>query len=299
MPQTTICLETKYNQGQARTGSPKERNVRAEAPRTRMGKEESTDMSNGRLAALKQKLRNREKVFATTSGMIGWSGVIQKYRSDALDLVIFDLEHGFFTLETVEQMLRMCRVLDIPSVVRVGDTRYDLISKAFDVGADGIMLPRVESVEQLERALSYAKFPPLGKKGCGGFSLLRPGETTASFNEDRITLVQIESPAGIESLPGMIGKFGAYVDGIVVGPTDLSISVGQPLQYTHPEVQARINQVLDICREHQKSCGLYLDTFEEIAHWRKQGMNILWSGLDIGFLAKAYNELAAYIGGLA
>ncbi len=253
----------------------------------------------GKRSVLTRKRRDGETVFATTSCFIGWSGVLQKYNNDALDMVIFDLEHGFFSLETAEQMLRMCRVLDIPSVVRVGDTQYHLISKVFDIGADGIMIPRVESVEQLGRALSYAKFPPVGKKGCGGFSLLRPGETTDRFNEGRVTLVQIESPAGIDSLPEMIEVYGEYIDGVVVGPTDLSISIGEPLRYRHPELLRSIGQVLDICRERRVSCGLYLDTFEEIAYWRDRGMNILWSGGDIGFLAKAYNELAAFVGGLA
>lgn len=247
------------------------------------------------IKSLKNKLAYREKVFATTVSCIGWTGILQKFKNNTLDMLIFDMEHGTLSLETVEGMLRMCRLLGLPSVIRVPDTQYHLITKPIDMGADGVLVPRVETLEQAEKAIESIRFYPEGKKGCGGFSLFKSGETVSDINRNRMLFLQIESPLGIENLDMILDKHGDQVDGIIIGPTDMSIMMGIPLQYNNPELINQIKKIIVVCGTHEKSCGIYCDTTDEISFWRKQGMNIIWSGADIGFLCKSYQELCEFI----
>lgn len=250
------------------------------------------------IVILKNKLINNEKVFATTVSCIGWTGIIQKFKNSMLDMLIVDMEHGILSLETVEGILRMCRILGLPSVIRVPDTQYHLISKPIDMGADGILVPRVETLEQAEKAVESIRFYPEGKKGCGGFSLFKSGETIPDINLNRMLFFQIESPLGVENLDLILNKYGIHIDGIIVGPTDMSIMMGIPLQYKDPELISQIKKVIGICERYKKSCGIYCDATDDIRYWRDQGMNIIWSGVDFGFLNKAYHELCEFMDSL-
>ena len=107
-------------------------------------------------------------MFTISSSYIGWTGILRTMKNDVLDFLLFDLEHGHFGMETTENMIRTCNMLNLPAIVRVADTEYHLISKVLDFGADGILIPRVETVEQAKKAINSIRFPPIGKKGCGG-----------------------------------------------------------------------------------------------------------------------------------
>ena len=81
-------------------------------------------------------------------------------KNEVLDFLIFDLEHGRFGFETTENMIRYGNMIGIPAIVRVADTEYFFMSKVLDFGADGILVPRVETVEQAKKAIDSIRFPP-------------------------------------------------------------------------------------------------------------------------------------------
>ncbi|MDD3996278.1 MAG: aldolase/citrate lyase family protein [Sphaerochaetaceae bacterium] len=243
---------------------------------------------------LQIKLKNREKVFGTTVGSVRWSGLLQMMKNDILDFIVFDFEHGCLTVESAEELLRMCNVLEIPAIARVQEISYAYMSKIFDMGADGILVPRVETVEQVEMVVSSVRFPPKGKKGCGGFSLLHGGlKSTEEFNARKIIILQIESPLGISNLESMLDIDEA--DGVIIGPNDMSIAMGIPWQFNHPMLLEGIDTVLRICQKHDVSCGIYCDNQEEARNWRGKGMNILWTSSELGFFKKAYDEMCTFM----
>lgn len=243
---------------------------------------------------VRNKLKNKEKVFGTTISSLNWSGLVQMFKNEVLDFLIFDFEHGRLTAESSEEMLRMCNVLGVPAIARVQEIGYAYMSKIFDMGADGILVPRVETVEQVETVFKSIKFPPLGKKGCGGFSLLHGGiSSVEEFNQKKIVFLQIESPLGIENLEGML-KVG-HVDGVIIGPNDMSIAMGIPWEFDNPKLLDGIDAVMNICKKNDLSCGIYCDNEEEVRHWRKKGMNIIWASGDLGFINKAYADLCKCI----
>ena len=150
---------------------------------------------------LVKKLENREKVLGTTMSMINSPLIIEKMNRDDLDFILFDAEHGIFNNENLIPCLQVCRLMGLPSFVRIPDAKYHLIARAIDLGADGIMLPRTETLEQVETAIGALRFAPVGKTGCGGHGQFRRGEGYEGFQKDRYLLVQIESQPGIDLLP--------------------------------------------------------------------------------------------------
>lgn len=99
---------------------------------------------------LKRKLKNREPVLSTTIANVAWSGLAQKIAAYSFDFVVLDEEHGTLSAESGEEILRVCRLCDLPAIVRVGNAVPNIIAKTLDMGADGIMIPRVETIEQIE-----------------------------------------------------------------------------------------------------------------------------------------------------
>ena len=234
-------------------------------------------------------------MFTISSSYIGWTGILRTMKNDVLDFLLFDLEHGHFGMETTENMIRTCNMLNLPAIVRVADTEYHLISKVLDFGADGILIPRVETVEQAKKAINSIRFPPIGKKGCGGFSLLTGENAFERFNKEKIIFLQIESPIGVDNLSDMLDMGKGEVSGVIIGPTDLSISMGIPLEYKNSKLISMVRRMIGICKNHSLSCGIFCYGEEDVKFWRKEGMNIIWSGSDIGYFSKAYNEFCDFI----
>lgn len=245
------------------------------------------------MAGLIEKLKNREKIFATTLVSIPWSGVIEIFKNDVLDILILDLEHGSFSIEVVENLIRTARSCGLPVIVRIADTLYHLLSPCLDAGAAGVLVPRVESAEQARTVAEAARFPPDGRKGFGGFSLVRQWRGSEAFNAQVVVLMQIESRRGIDNLEQILAVEG--ISGIIVGPSDLSIDLGVPLSYEHPRLIEAVDRVLVTCQATELSCGIYCATEPSIRFWRDRGMNIIWSGCATDFISRGYEQLCSSI----
>ena len=245
------------------------------------------------MGTLIDKLKNREKIFATTLVSIHWSGVIEIFKNEVLDFLILDLEHGSFSIETAENLIRTARALELPVIVRAADSLYHLLSACLDAGAAGVIVPRVETGEQARAVARSVRFPPQGRKGFGGFSLVRQWRGVERFNSEVIVLLQIESRRGIDNLEEILAVEG--ISGIVVGPSDLSIDLGVPLQYDHPRLIEAVDRVLSGCQARKLSCGIYCAADQPISFWRDRGMNIIWSGCATDFISRGYEQLCGFI----
>ena len=240
---------------------------------------------------LKQKFQNQELVIGTTISMINSSLLVEKMNRPDLDFILFDAEHGVFDAQNVVTNLQVCRLMGLPSFVRVQDSEYFLAAKLIDMGADGFMLPRTETLEQLRTAVDALLFSPVGRKGMGGHGQFRPGEKFADFPKTRFLLPQIESPKGIENLPAMLENYGEFIDAIIIGPYDMSAMVGTPQNITSPIMLESIQKVFDICRAHGKSCGIFCDDEVKAQLFRDMGANVLWVGTDGVFFGRGYGEI--------
>ena len=239
---------------------------------------------------LAEKFKNREKIIGTTMIIFKNPIILEAMNRENLDYVLFDMEHGVFDTQNVVELLQVCRLMGLPAFVRAQDCEYHLIAKAIDMGADGVMIPRTESLEQLRTAVDALLFYPDGRKGSGGHGQFRLGEKYEDFGKTRFLMPQIESPKGIEMLPKMLEEYGEFISAIMIGPYDLSIMVGTPKDIGSPQMMNAIQKIFYICNTYEKSCGIYCDNEVLAQKYRDMGCNVLWTGSDKDFYMRGYKE---------
>ncbi len=142
-----------------------------------------------------------------------------------LDWVFIDSEHGPFTTETLHDLVQATLQTPITPVVRVPDFQYDLVARALDSGAEGVIFPRTESVEILEKAVSWTKFPPQGVRGYGlgppqlGYEATPFDQVIRHMNAETLVIAQVETMPGLEICDEMAAVEG--LDSLLVGPADI------------------------------------------------------------------------------
>ncbi len=245
--------------------------------------------------ALAAKFANREKIIGTTMAIFNNSLILEAMNRDTLDFVLFDAEHGVFDTQNTVGLLQVCRLMGLPAFIRAQDSEYHLIAKAIDMGADGVMLPRTERLEQLRTAVDALLFAPEGRKGSGGHAQFRPGEAYADFPKTRFLMPQIESPKGIEALPSMLEAYGQYISAVMIGPYDLSIMVGTPKNIRSGIMKESIRKIFDISNSYGKSCGIFCDNEVLAKEYRAMGCNVLWNATDKDFFMRGFNEEMAVL----
>lgn len=247
---------------------------------------------------LKEKLHNSQKIYGTTVCHFNHTVLPPLLKSCELDFVVADLEHGSFFPEALGDFAQICRMVDMPLIARVQDCEYHCISKCLDMGADGVLIPRTETMEQVETAIRSMRMFPYGKKGVGGRGLLRAGENVAEFNKNRLLFIQIESPQGVELLDEMLETYGDQIAGIIIGPADMTVSLGNQLGGCPENLQQQVLKTVSVCRKHQKSVGIFMGDDASAKKWYEAGMNIFWMSTEIDALVAELKRAGAYIRGL-
>ena len=128
------------------------------------------------------------------------------------------------------------------------------------------------------------------KNSDGGNLQFYPCESIAHFNSTRILMPQIESPRGIANLPAMLDAYADHISAVMIGPYDMSVMVGTPLDIYSDVMTASIQQVFDIARSYHKSCGIFCNTPDDAERFHKMGANVYWTGADVQFLQMGIDE---------
>jgi 2-keto-3-deoxy-L-rhamnonate aldolase RhmA len=219
--------------------------------------------------------------------------------SAGFNWAFIDTEHGGFDLETVQDICRVAQSAGLCPVVRVVDLQYGLVARALDCGAQGIIFPRMEDPKLLETALSWTKFPPAGVRGYG----LQPSQTEYSglsfneiiehFNANTLTVLQIESRRAVEAREEILSVPG--IDAVMIGPADLSISLGVPGDFQHPKLVEAMEAVRDTCDRRGIAPGTHTRSAGLATFWKQRGMRFLGCGSDIGYLWEKASETAKAI----
>lgn len=221
-------------------------------------------------------------------------GVTTLVGKAGFDFVFIDMEHGAYSLETVADLIRGAKSVGCAPIIRVPAGERYFISRVLDAGAEGIMVPMVSTSEQAERAVRYAKFPPMGKRGVGlgnaqvDYAAVGASDFTAEANERTLIIAQIENREGIGNIDEILSVEG--IDLAVMGPNDLSFNLGYQGQTDHPKVVEEIQKVVDACRDCGKHSGTHMGNLEQLLYWKAQGMTFIAYNTDSGLLYKAASE---------
>jgi len=211
-----------------------------------------------------------------------------------LQWAFVDTEHGNFDLETVNDICRVANLVNLCPIVRVADFQYSLVARALDCGAGGIIFPRTENPKQLETAISWTVYPPHGIRGYGlapnnaDYEALTFTQMIDHYNSNLMRVVQIESVRAVEALDEILSVPG--FDTVMIGPADLSISLGVPGNMDHPKMIGTIEAIRDACIRHGIVPGIHTRASSMAKFWKDRGMLFLGCSNDLAMLLDRASE---------
>lgn len=235
----------------------------------------------------KQKLRNKELTFGAWI-QIGHPAIAEIFANAGYDWICVDLEHGAIDLETMTNIFRTVDAMDVTPVVRVPKNDEVWIRRSLDAGAKGLIIPMINSAEEAALAIKAAKYPPQGERGYGYCRANDHGrkfqEYIQSANDEIVLIMQIEHKKSIENLEDILQLEG--VEGVFIGPMDLSGSYGKSGDLTCPEMVKALDKYLKCCSKHSKSAGMHIvrPHEENIADAIQQGYSLIALGVDNSLL---------------
>ncbi len=228
---------------------------------------------------VKSALRSGKTIIGSEASRFGVADLVHIFAQSGFDFIFIDMEHTTFNLETVAQMIQVSRLLDITPIVRVPDAEYHLVARVIDVGAQGVMIPRMNTPKQVEEIVSWLRYPPNGIRGYAqtshqtNYKALPTEDFIAAMERETLLLIQIERKVALDHLDEILSISG--VDVAVLGIMDLSVDLGIPGQINHPLMTESIERVISVSQRYGISSGMIAGDLEFVLDWGLQGIRFL------------------------
>jgi 2-dehydro-3-deoxyglucarate aldolase/4-hydroxy-2-oxoheptanedioate aldolase len=249
---------------------------------------------------IKAAIKNGKKVIGTFVWDFGVPFLPRILAGAGFDYIVIDCEHGYFSYETIANMISNARLSNISVFVRIVQISRDHIQHVWDMGADGILVPFVETAEQAKEIVRLSKFAPQGQRGIS----FNRGFTDYDYNADKkqalrdanekgVILVQAETRKAVENIDEIIAVDG--IDGILVGPGDLSNDMGMLGQFTNPDFDAAVTRVLTKTKQAGKIVASYLPNYDMLKKQLDLGLEVILWGNESAILYNASKEITTRI----
>jgi len=219
---------------------------------------------------------------------IGHPACAEIHARAGFDWVCVDLEHGAIGMETMTDIFRTLDGFDCVPVARLPANDPVWIHRSLDAGARALIIPMVNTAEEAGAAVREAKYPPRGVRGFGYSRANMHGmdfeEYIADANEEIAMVMQIENIRAIENLDAILEVEG--VDGLFIGPMDLSGSMGIVGQFDHPDMIAALEKFKSACKKYNKAAGMHIvrPNPDNIRKALDENYSLIALGLDTVFL---------------
>ncbi len=242
-------------------------------------------------AGLRKRVLAGECVYGTMIRQARDPGAPTVFAAAGYNFVFIDMEHGIYNMETVADLIRGAKSAGIAPIIRVPRLETFFISRVLDAGAEGIMVPMTSTREQAETIVRYSKYTPLGQRGYGAqsgqtdYRPLKAAEFMKEANEHTFIIAQIETKEAIENIDSILEIEG--IDVGLIGPNDLSISMGIPDQLGSEKLVKAIDRVVESAKKRGKASGIHIGNIEALKKWRAKGMTVLAYSTDLGFMYSA------------
>jgi len=217
--------------------------------------------------------------------------VARVYAAGGFDFAFIDMEHSAFGLETVAEAIRISRQSGIVPIVRVPQAEYVWVARVLDSGAQGIIVPRVNTPHEVENVVSWMRYPPVGIRGFACTfaqtegTAVTPEEFMAAAHAETLVVIQIERREAVENLEAMLSIPG--VDVACLGYMDLSVDLGIPGQMNHPRMIEAVTRMVNVAHRNGIAAGIISPELDAIRHWVKAGMRFVSYATDALLLQKA------------
>ena len=202
--------------------------------------------------------------------------------------LVIDIEHTSIDIKSTQLLINTIQAQNIKALVRVSKNEEVIIKRVLDMGADGIIVPMINSKKDAKKAVEFAKYPPHGKRGVGLYRANRYGTKFEDYkkwvDEELVIIAQIEHIDAVNNIDEIISVEG--IDGTIIGPYDLSGSMGYPGEFEREDVKNAVSKVLDRCKKFNIASGFHVvDTNPEALQDKiEQGCTFLAYGIDYLFM---------------
>lgn len=239
---------------------------------------------------LKEKIKNKQPVFGMFVS-IPYPIMVELIGYAEYDFVIIDHEHASTNIETIEDMVRAAELLNITPLVRISKVDRNEILKVLDCGAQGIVIPHVQHRDQIEKAVKYAYYYPIGMRSLnsgrpGVFAKYSLTEYIAKANEEMMIVPMIESLEGVKESESILSS--PYVSFVLEGAADLSQSLSVPWDTDHPKVQNNLEKLFETSRKYNVPYATVSRNTQNHINWVKKGVKIFVLGDERGTAFRAY-----------
>lgn len=226
----------------------------------------------------------------------------QIVKTCGFDWMFIDTEHNSMTVDTAAQISSAALAIGVTPIVRVPGYEHHHATRALDNGAQGVVVPHVDTVEVARRIADQCRFPPIGHRSMGGglqqvgFAPMPLGELARTINEETLVVVMLESPQAIEHCASIAAVPG--IDALLIGTNDLCFEMGIPGKFDDPKVVAAYKKVIAACRKHGKFPGMGgVYTPELLERYIGMGMQLILAGSDFALLMAAGAARASLVRG--
>lgn len=245
----------------------------------------------------KKKLRSGESAIGAWISS-GSPNMVDILRNLPLDWFLFDMEHSPITVETVVHMVQVLNGSTVTPLVRVGQIDQALFKSVLDAGAQGVIVPLVNTPEEAERAVTYCKYPPRGVRGVAGSKATDYGMSLGNYirtaNDETLVIAQIETPQAVANVDKILAVDG--IDVAFVGPSDLTMTLGLIDDRTNPKVVEAMLKVVKASQDAGKVAGVMVTTLEEAKLAVQRGFGFIGLASDTRYVTLGARQFLEAVG---
>ena len=229
-------------------------------------------------------------------------GIATMAKTAGFDWLFIDGEHSSMDGDDAAQLSTAALGAGVTPIVRVAGFEHWHASRMLDNGAQGVVVPHVDSELEAKRVADHCRFPPIGHRSMGGglqqlgFASVPVGEASRIVNEETLVVVMLESPKGIENCEAIAAVPG--IDALLIGTNDLCFEMGIPGQFNDPRIAEAYKKTIAACRKHGKFAGMGgMYTPELLERHINMGVQLILSGSDFSLLMQAGTARASLVRG--
>ena len=239
---------------------------------------------------IKNKLKNEENVYGTWC-TIPSPEVTDIISNAGLDFIIIDMEHGIMDYKTAQMMSVTAHSNNCSSLIRVPYINESNILKSYEIGSNGIVVPHVKNIKDVNDILKYYKYPPDGNKGYSPYTRASKYHVQEKYlktsNKNQLLCIIIEDKEGLENIENIVKN--KEIDVIYIGTYDLSVSLNCDIN--DKKVKNELERCVEIIRKHKISAGCLYHNAKELNYFKKIGINFLVYGVDSKIIYENYNKI--------
>ena len=243
---------------------------------------------------LKEKLLSGQKIYGTMLRVSRNPAICFIAKNSGLDFVMYDCEHSNYSMETLHDLFITGNALGLDGLIRVPNLSKDYISRSLDQGAHGIMVPMIDTAAMAESIVKYSKYQPLGGRGYTGdgahVNYISGGkhiDVMEKANSTNLTIAQIETRLSVDNAEAIAATPG--IDALLIGPNDLSLSLGIPGDLFNKIELDAIAHVAAACKKNNKAFGLHAGP--KLLEMFINDLNIVMMYTDIDLINSAFNNM--------